>query len=193
MKNHTVTNCLSACATVRIYKAIVKATPGEKRLLPIPKPYDTVGSTCWVRFDTVRPTYKTSADKCHISHVVADTGSWEQKMAQTLEDMPEVIRYVKNHNLAFNIPYTISGQQKNYVPDFVVHLDDGTGPDDPLQLIVEVSGQPNKKKEAKASTAEALWVPAVNNAGLWGRWAYIEIADPWDGATIIRRSLASQL
>ena len=177
-------------ATDRIYKAIVAAEPGQKRLLPIPKPYDPIGSTRWVRFDTVRPTYKTAADRCHVSHVVADTGSWEQKMAQTLEDMPEVIRYVKNHNLGFLIPYTINGQQKNYVPDFIVHIDDGHAPDDPLQLIVEVSGQANKKKEAKASTAEALWVPAVNNAGEWGRWAFIEIKDPWDAATAIRQRMS---
>jgi predicted AAA+ superfamily ATPase len=35
--------------------------------------------------------HATRADKCHVSHVVADTESWEQKMAQTLEDMTEVI------------------------------------------------------------------------------------------------------
>ena len=173
-------------ATDRIYKGIVAATPGEKRLLPIPKPYDTEGSTNWVRFDTVRPTYKTDARKCHISHVVADTGSWEQKMAQTLEEMPEVIRYVKNQNLGFTIPYTIQGQQKNYYPDFIVHIDNGHGPNDPLRLIIEVTGKGDKKKEAKVSTAQDLWVPAVNNAGQWGRWDVLEIKDPWDAATKIR-------
>jgi hypothetical protein len=34
------------------------------------------------------------------------------------------------------------------------------------------------RKEAKVSTAKALWVPAVNNAGTWGRWGFIEIRDP---------------
>jgi hypothetical protein len=34
-------------------------------------------------------------DLYNISHVVADTESWEQKMAQVLEDMPEVVCYVK--------------------------------------------------------------------------------------------------
>jgi type III restriction enzyme len=173
-------------ATDRIYKAIVAASPGDKLLLPIPKPYDTEGSTSWVRFDTVRPTYKTDPLKCHISHVVADTNSWEQKMAQTLEDTPEVVRYVKNHNLNFAIPYTINGQQKKYYADFIVHIDDGHGADDPLQLIVEVTGAGDKKKEAKVSTAQDLWVPAVNNAGQWGRWSYIEITDPWDAANEIR-------
>jgi type III restriction enzyme len=179
-------------AADRIYNAIVAADNGPKRLMPIPKPYDTIGSTRWVSFDTVRPTYKTDPQKCHISHVVADTESWEQKMAQTLEDMNEVICYVKNQGLNFFIPYTINGQQKNYLPDFIVRVDDGHGDDDPLNLIVEVTGQRDKEKEAKVSTAKTLWVPAVNNAGRWGRWAYIEISDPWDAKNTIRSVLQTQ-
>ena len=41
-------------------------------------------------------------------------------------------------------------------------------------------GERDKNKEATVATARDLWVPAVNNAGTWGRWAFIEIADPWD-------------
>ena len=176
-------------AAERIYKGIVAADGGEKRLLPIPKPYDTLGSTRYVDFDTTRDTFKTAADKCHISHVVADTGTWEQKMAQTLEDMAEVFCYVKNQNLGFLIPYTIAGDQHNYMPDFLVRIDDGRGPDDPLNLIVEVTGEKDKEKEAKVSTAKTLWVPAVNNAGAWGRWGFIEIRDPWDAKHEIRSTL----
>jgi hypothetical protein len=33
-------------------------------------------------------------------------------MAKALEDMPEVIRYVKNHNLGFTIPYTLNGEER---------------------------------------------------------------------------------
>jgi len=181
-------------AADRIYRAIVASDSGPKRLLPIPKPYDTVGSTRYVDFDTSRPTYRTAPDKCHISYVVADTESWEQKMAQTIEDMDEVICYVKNHNLGFLIPYTISGDQRNYMPDFIVRLDDGHGQNDPLNLIVEVSGQKDgkigKDKAAKVATARNLWVPAVNNAGSWGRWAFIEITDPWDAKNTIASQLA---
>lgn len=65
-------------------------------------------------------------------------------------------------------------------PDFIVRLDDGHGPDDPLNLIVEVTGEKDKDKEAKTATAQNLWVPAVNNAGTWGRWAFVEVDDPWD-------------
>ncbi len=173
-----VENCQDAAD--KVYRSVVEADSGPKRLLPIPKPYDTIGSTRYVSFDTVKPTYKTRADKCHISHVVGDTESWEQKMAQTLEEMDEVVSYVKNHNLGFFIPYTVSGQQRNYVPDFIARVDDGHGSDDLLNLIIEVSGERDKEKEAKVETAETLWVPAVNNAGAWGRWEFVEVGDPWD-------------
>jgi len=176
-------------AADRIYNAIVAADSGPKRLMPIPKPYDTVGSTRHVSFDTVRATYKTDPNKCHVSHVVGDTESWEQKMAQTLEEMPEVLSYVKNQDLGFFIPYTLNGQQKNYLPDFIARIDNGRGRDDALNLIVEVSGQQKKEKEAKVSTAQTLWVPAVNNAGAWGRWAFVEVNDPWDAKNTITTKL----
>jgi type III restriction enzyme len=172
-------------AADRIYKAIVASTDGTATLTPILRPYDTIGSTRYVDFDTTRPVFATRDDKCHISHVVADTDSWEQKMAQVLEDMPEVIRYVKNHNLNFTIPYTLNGEEKNYIPDFIACLDDGHGMSDLLNLIVEVTGEKKKDKAAKVATARTLWVPAINNHGGFGRWAFIEIADPWDAKNSI--------
>ena len=51
------------------------------------------------------PSIQTDPKKCHISHVVADTETWEQKTAQALEQMDEVVHYVKNHKLDFTIPY----------------------------------------------------------------------------------------
>jgi type III restriction enzyme len=176
-------------ATDRIYKAIVASTGETAVLKPMLRPYDTVGSTRFVDFDTTRPVYATRADKCHISHVVADTESWEQKMAEVLEEMPEVVRYVKNHNLGFTIPYALNGEEKNYIPDFIACVDDGHGPDDPLNLIVEVSGEQRKDKAAKVATARTLWVPAINNHAGFGRWAFIEIADPWNARSFIRSFL----
>ena len=176
-------------AADRIYKAVVAATNGTPALKPILRPYDTVGSTRYVDFDTTRPVYKTRNDKCHVSHVVADTDSWEQKMAEALEDMDETVRYVKNHNLSFTIPYTLNGEEHQYHPDFVVHMDDGHGPNDLLNLIIEVTGEKKKDKAAKVSTARTLWVPAINNHGGYGRWTFLEIADPWDAKNLIRASL----
>jgi type III restriction enzyme len=72
-------------AADKIYGSIVAASNGKPALKPILRPYDTIGSTRYVDFDTTRPVYATREDKCHVSHVVADTDSWEQKMAQTLD------------------------------------------------------------------------------------------------------------
>ncbi|MBW2341842.1 MAG: DEAD/DEAH box helicase family protein [Deltaproteobacteria bacterium] len=173
-------------AADRIYRSIVAAESGEKTLKPILYPYDPVGSTRHVDFDTTRSTYRTAPDRCHISHVVADTGSWEQKMSQTLEEMEEVFAYAKNHNVGFNIPYTIDGQEKNYIPDFLVRLDDGHGKEDLLNLIIEVTGERKKDKKEKVAIAKLLWVPAVNNHSGFGRWAFLEIYDPWDAKNSIR-------
>lgn len=186
----------------RIYKAIVAANDGAATgdhrgsqgdhrgspLLPILRPYDTLGSTRYVDFDTTRPVYATREDKCHISHVVSDTDSWEQKLAQTLEDMDEVVRYVKNHNLGFAIPYTLGGEEHQYIPDFIACIDDGHGPDDLLNLLIEVTGEKKKDKAAKVSTARTLWVPAVNHHGGFGRWDFVEIGDPWNAETLIRET-----
>lgn len=168
-------------AADRIYGAIVKASESEKVLKPILRPYDPIGSTRYLNpFDTTKPTMQTLATKCHVSHVVADTGSWEQKLAETLESMPEVVRYVKNQNLGFTIPYTVDGQQRNYVPDFIVVLRDREDPEDLLHLIIEVTGEKKRDKESKVQTARTLWVPAVNNHGGLGRWEFLEIRDSWD-------------
>lgn len=179
-------------AADRIYRAIVSSTEGKKTLKPILRPYDTLGSTRYVDFDTTRNTFSTRADKCHISHVVADTESWEQKMAQTLEDMSEVVCYVKNQNLGFTIPYTLSGEERQYIPDFIVRMDDGHGYADLLNLIVEVSGEARKDKAAKVATARTLWITAINNHGGYGRWDFIEISDPWDAQHTIHGKLGAK-
>jgi type III restriction enzyme len=177
-------------AADKIYQSIVRGNPGDKLLLPIPQPYDTLGSTRGVDFDTTRNTYDTKPDKCHVNRVVADTGAWEQKLAQAIEDdMPEVRAYVKNDHLGFAIPYTFAGEEHRYYPDFLVRIDDGRGPDDLLNLIVECSGEKLKQKAAKVATARNLWVPAVNNHGGFGRWHFVEVTDPWDAENIIRGSL----
>jgi type III restriction enzyme len=169
-------------ASDRIYKAIVASSEGTPALKPLLRSYDPEGSTRYVDFDTVKAVYATNPAKCHVSHVVADTDSWEQKLAQTLEDMTEVAAYVKNQGLNFTIPYTLNGENKQYLPDFIARVSD-------LNLIVEVSGEARKDKAAKVSTARTLWVPAVNNHGGFGRWAFVEVADPWDAHATIRAAV----
>lgn len=177
-------------AADKMYAAIVQADPGERRLKPILQPYDTIGSTRYVDFDTTRPVYATAPSKCQVSHVVMDS-SWEGKVAEVVEnaeDMPEVVSYVKNQGLGFYIPYTINGEQHRYLPDFIIKL--ATADGEEVNLILEVSGQATKEKGAKTSAARNLWVPAINNHGAFGNWGFLEVTDPWDAANTIRAFLA---
>jgi type III restriction enzyme len=72
---------------------------------------------------------------------------------------------------------------------FIVCIDDGCGPFDLLNLIIEVTGEKKKEKAAKVATERILWIPAVNNHGGFGRWAFLEIEDPWDGGNCIRQAI----
>jgi type III restriction enzyme len=178
-------------AAEKVHGGIVRGSAGEARLRPRLPPYEALGSSRHVNFDTVRPTWQTRADKCNVSHVVADTDSWEQKTAQALEDMEEVLAYVKNDHVGFAIPWTDGDRQRSYFPDFLVRLDDGRGGADPLQLVLEVSGHKDPAKVQRVAIARDLWVPAVNADGSFGRWAFLELADPWNAKSELRAFLAS--
>jgi len=177
-------------ASEKIYRSIVASTEGQSKLKPVLRSFETVGSTDYVDFDTTKPVYVTAEDKSHISHVVADTESWEQKMASVLEEMPEVISYVKNQSLGFSIPYVLEGDERSYLPDFIVRMKTPNS-EEILNLVLEVSGEKRKDKAAKVETAKNLWVPAVNNNGAFGKWAFIEITDPWDSKNLIRAFLSN--
>jgi type III restriction enzyme len=76
--------------------------------------------------------------------------------------------------------------EHQYHPDFIAILDDGKGPLDPLNLIIEVTGEKKNEKAAKVMTARTLWVPAVNNHGAFGRWGFLEVTDPYEVLEPIR-------
>ena len=153
------------------------------------KPYDTVGSTEWVDFDTSMPVRQTDPDKCHVNYTVADS-RWEHLLDLTLEEVPEVLRYVKNRGLGFVIPYSLDGQPEGVLPGLPRRSGRWPGSDDPLHLIVEVSGERDRAKQIKVDTARTLWIPAVNNAERFGRWRFVEVTDPYEGADIIRSIVA---
>ena len=167
----------------KIYRSLAAGAKGEKRIKPILFPYDMQGTTRYVDFDTARPTYATDARYCQISHVVADTESWEQKVAQTLESMGA--KYFKNDlHVGFTIPYTFDGAPRRYVPDFVARIGE-------INTILEVTGEKKPDKEAKVSTVRNLWVPAINNDGRFGKWAFLELRDPWNAKTEITEYLGT--
>jgi type III restriction enzyme len=175
----------SHAAADRIHRAIVAGTRGEKRLVPNLRPFEPIGSTDDVWFETTKTCFE--ATKSHLNLVVQDSG-WESKLADVLEHMPEVVSYVKNQGLNLKIPYTYEGRAGNYVPDFLIRLRDpaSNSPEDLLTLLLEVTGEAKKEKQAKVATAEQLWTTAVNNWGGLGRWVFLEVTDPWDAEHLIR-------
>ena len=179
-------------AADRINDAIVRGVTGNKRLKAVLRRFDPEGTTVGVAFDTRKPVHPTSPDRCHLNYVPCDTKEWEQQVAQSLEAMPEVDRYVKNERLGFSVPYTIGGRAHQYLPDFIVCIDDGHGEADLLNLLVECSGMPKADKPIKVEQAHAFWCPAVTALGSFGRWAILEIKDPWNTKGSIRTFLAGR-
>jgi type III restriction enzyme len=157
-------------AAEKIHKAIVSGSGGAQRLRAELPQTDRVG----VSYDTVKTVWKTDPAKCHLNLVPEDSG-WETQFVEKVERLDEVKGYVKNQNLGFFIPYTCEGRPGNYYPDYILKIDDGRGTDDLLHLIVEITGEKKREKEAKVTTAQTLWVPAVNNEGVFGRWSFLEI------------------
>lgn len=164
----------------------------ERLVRPMFRPGERAGSTDAVDFFTTKEVYPTDPGKCHVNFVVLDGiggNTWEASVAQILETLPQVAAYVKNDRVGFAIPYTFEGRTHEYYPDFLVRLKPQYD-DDPVRiLIVEVSGGFKKREPTteKANTARNLWVPAVNNTGVFGRWGYCELRDP----TIFRSQLES--
>lgn len=151
-------------AAERIHNAIKNTARDRSEIQPIFERYRQSGSTRYVAFDTALPVYPTET-KCHISHVTLHSG-WEGDIARIFEGMDNVSSYVKNYNLDFSIPYVFDSKQSEYIPDFILHIENRENK--LLNLILEVSGNPSDpkvkaKKKEKVATANSLWCPAVNN------------------------------
>jgi len=175
-------------AITKIQQAIIAENledQNNKKILPILAAYDADGSTKYVDFLTTKEVRETG--KSHINYVVADTEEWEQGVAKKLEQMAEVVAYVKNQGLGFTIPYEHQGVAHQYNPDFIAVLEmpDKTK----LNLLIEVTGKKDDKKIMKVKTAHDLWVPAVNNFGKYGKWAILEIQDVHETQNLIRAGM----
>ena len=166
-------------AAERIYNAMVSAIGDEKAVKAVLDPYNPKGSTAHVGFATTKETYATAPNKCHVNHVVCDS-TWEAELARVVEDHPAVLAYVKNQGLGFEVPYKDGSNARVHIPDFIVRLDDGHGPDDPLNLVVEVKGYRRENVKLKSETMRSQWVPGVNALGAFGRWAFAEFDDVYE-------------
>jgi type III restriction enzyme len=71
----------------------------------------------------------------------------------------------------------LGSQQRKYLPDFIVVVDDGHGSDDLLNLVVEIKGYRGEDAVEKKAAMDTYWVPGVNHLGSFGRWAFAEFTE----------------
>jgi type III restriction enzyme len=174
---------LADIACERITRAITQEELRKGRSVKaILDPYNPTGSTAHVSFNTSREDrWETLGPppRCHVNWVVLDS-SWEAEFCRVAEEHPKVIAYVKNHNLGLEVPYRFGSETRRYFPDFIVKIDDGHGPDNPLNLVVEIKGYRREDAKEKKSTMDTYWVPGVNNLKSHGRWAFAEFTDVYE-------------
>jgi type III restriction enzyme len=167
-------------ACERITAGITRQFLGDHPIKALLDAYNPIGSTNNVRFNTSKTDrWETHADRCHINWVVLDS-DWEAEFCRVAEGHPKVLAYVKNHGLNFEVPYRFGSENRKYIPDFIVLVDDGHGADDPLHLIVEIKGYRGADAQEKASTMKTYWVPGVNHLKTHGRWAFAEFCDVYE-------------
>ena len=173
---------LADMACNKITAGITAAFADTRPIKALPDPYNPIGSTTHVRFNTSKTDrWNTQGPpiKCHLNWVILDS-EWEGEFCRVAEAHPKVRAYVKNHNLGLEVPYRYGSEIRRYLPDFIVLVDDGHGDDDLLHLIVEIKGYRGLDAQEKASTMKTYWVPGVNHLGTHGRWAFAEFCDVYE-------------
>jgi type III restriction enzyme len=138
------------------------ASQGEAPEVPRYEASRGEGTTADVDFWTTKPVHDVT--KSHLNYVVRDS-KWESSAAYHLDAHEQVVAFVKNQGLGFAIPYLHGGGSHEYIPDFLIRLDNR------MTLILEAKGGRDEKAEIKEQAAQR-WVAAVNADGRYGEWRY---------------------
>jgi type III restriction enzyme len=133
---------LADMACNRITAGITRALEGSRPIKSLLDPYNPTGSTAHVHFTTSRSLRWDASGpppKNHVNWVVLDS-DWEAEFCRVAEAHPNVVAYTKNRNLGLEVPYRYGSETRQYLPDFIVLIDDGHGSEDLLHLVVEIKG-----------------------------------------------------
>ena len=183
---------LADMACERITAGITRSLIGERPVKVMLDPYNPIGSTAHVNFNTSKTDrWETDVKRCHINWAILDS-DWEGEFCRVVESHPKVKAYVKNHNLGLEVPYRYGSETRKYIPDFIVNIDDGHGNDDLLHLIIEIKGYRREDAKEKKATMEVYWAPGVNNYGKSGRWAFAEFTDVYEIQTDFKEKVEAE-
>lgn len=139
--------------------------------VPIYDPVRPVRSTkhafTWYTSKPTMPVFLSQ-----ISHLVVDS-EWEGRLGAALEQsrIPDLISWVKNDHLGFEINYAYQGEYHTYYPDLILKLTNDRF------VVVEVKGQKTDKDKAKWQ-AMSDWVQAINGEEKWGKWCFVVVDEP---------------
>jgi len=183
---------LADMACNRIAAAITRSFEGSRPIKALLDPYNPSGSTADVKFNTSKPDrWEANPNLSHVNWVVLDS-DWEAEFCRVVEAHPKVKAYVKNQGLGFDVPYRFAGEMRKYIPDFIVLVDDGNGPDDLLHLVVEIKGYRREDAKEKKITMDTYWIPGVNNLKHFGRWAFAEFTEVFNMETDFSKKIENE-
>ena len=121
------------------------------------------------------------ATHSHINFCVYD-GTWEASEAFVLDHADEVVAWVKNDHLGFELFYVHRGVVRKYRPDFLIRLTSGD------MLVLEIKGRDSDRDRTKRRFLDE-WVRAVNAHGGFGRWTWGVSKSPGDVRDILARHI----
>ena len=134
----------------QITASITQSLVGERPVVAVIDPYNPIGSTKHVSFNTSKTLrWETSPRHCHVNWAMLD--GTEGEFCDIVEAHSKVVAYVKNHSLGLEVPYQHRGNQHRYIPDFIVLINDGRGDEDLLQLVVEIKGYRGEQARPRSS------------------------------------------
>jgi len=123
--------------------------------------------------------------KSHINMAVYDKG-WEMSTGQELERNKNIISWVKNDHIGFNIKYLYNGILHDYWPDFLIRLKNN------VTLVLEIKGiDSNQNKEKRRHLAE--WIDVVNEDGNYGTWTWDVAFHPTEVRGIIEKHSKTEI
>lgn len=102
------------------------------------------------------------SEKTHTNVTVLDS-KWEVAVGKELDRRNDVVAWMKNDHMGFEIQYSYKGAFHSYRPDFLVKMRNGT------MLVLEVKGQHNERSKTKHRYLDE-WIKAVNGEGKNGKW-----------------------
>lgn len=102
--------------------------------------------------------------RTHMNLSVFDS-TWEKSVAEECDRNSDVLAWVKNDHLGFEIYYTYNGVIRRYIPDFILKLSNNR------YLILEVKGIETERDRTKWGFLNE-WVNATNNDGRFGKWKW---------------------